>query len=110
LAQLVLDDPELSSSPDVDEVLQCISILVWGARLLCQLRRRPDLPDLQVRLAKELIIWDQKAQRKRGGKALSCEAGILEAMGLSECGFDEAMNPYTYEMFEGSLVSVCGDI
>lgn len=41
-------DPEVDSSLDVREVIWNLSVVFWGARLICQLRKRPNLLDLQV--------------------------------------------------------------
>jgi hypothetical protein len=41
-------DPDVLSDPAVGDAVHYLAIIVWGARLLCQLRRRPALPDLQV--------------------------------------------------------------
>jgi hypothetical protein len=48
VAQLAYVNPVVVADSGVDRALYFISVLVWGARLLCQLRRRPALPDLQV--------------------------------------------------------------
>jgi hypothetical protein len=45
---LAQNDPELAAADEVGEVIQYLAMVLWGARLLCQLRRRPTLPDLQV--------------------------------------------------------------
>lgn len=50
-------DPDVLSDPAVGDAVHYLAIIVWGARLLCQLRRRPALPDLQV-----------AATRGRGGR------------------------------------------
>jgi hypothetical protein len=40
-------DGGLDRFPDVKEVIWNLSVVFWGTRLLCQLRRRPSLVPLQ---------------------------------------------------------------
>ena len=46
--RLAKGDVDVDKCPDVKEVIWNLSVVFWGARLICQLRRRPSLLPLQA--------------------------------------------------------------
>lgn len=45
------------------QVIWNLSVVFWGARLVCQLRKRPNLVDLQVKAISSLHILQRTSTR-----------------------------------------------